>query len=188
MLRYSPGRRSLFAFMLATMTTVTACSDTLTAPAEETLEGPRVTLFRTDSASYTLLAGDGGFRGMIQARLFNNTGSDIYISNCKGATGPSLEKWIDGRWQMVWWQTTPACASSPIVVPDGATWDASIDFFAGYPGGRVSPQLNVDDVPGTYRAVWFGLAKSHSDLLPLLKQLPLEQRISNPFTLGVTPR
>ncbi len=174
--------------MLVAMTTITACSDTLTAPAEETLEGPRVTLFRTDSASYTLLAGDGGFRGMIHARLSNQTGNDIYISNCGGAAGVSLEKWIDGRWQTAWSPVSNACWSKPIVVPAGATWDASIDFFAGYPGGRVSPQLNVDDVPGTYRAVWFGLAKSHSDLLPLLKQLPLEQRISNPFTLEVTPR
>ncbi len=191
MSRDSPGRGWQYAVVVAAMTAMAAlaaCSDSPTAPPEQTLEGPRVTLFRTDSASYTLLTESYGVTGSIQARLSNSTGESIYLVNCNGDTDVSLEKWIDGRWQLAWAPDVQTCLSEPIIVPAGGTWDTTIDIFAGPRGSNTYPQFEVEESPGSYRLVWHDVLSSFQNQLPFGEPLPLGQRISNTFRLDFAPR
>ncbi len=191
MSRDSPGRGWQYAVVVAAitaMTLLTACSDTPTAPPEQTLEGPRVTLFQTDSAAYTLLSGNYGVAGTIQARLTNSTGESIYFVNCNGNAEATLEKWIDGQWRLAWAPVIQDCLSEPIIVPPGATWDTTIHIFAGPRGSNSYPQFEVEESAGSYRLVWHEVLSSFQDKLPFGEPLPLGKRISNTFTLDFAPR
>jgi hypothetical protein len=62
---------------------------------------------------------------------------------------------------------------------------ASLALAAGLPGSSYHPPFEVEEVAGTYRLVWTVFARWDPDAPGPQAQLPVEQRVSNPFTLRV---
>ncbi len=158
-----------------------------TAPESGAVSAPAV-LFQTDSAAYTLRAGEVGYQGRIGVRFTNRTEGAAYVVNCNGSTAVSLEKLVDGQWRAVWFPALAGCLDRPIIVPPRGTHDLIIDVFGGYADGNAFPRFAVADVAGVYRAVWDDVLRSYQDRLPFGDPLPLEQRLSNQFTLTVQSR
>jgi hypothetical protein len=168
-----------------------ACSAPATppaAPAAATATADGAALFRTDSLAYTLRAGATGYEATIGVTFTNRSGGTAYFVNCRGATGVSLEKLVDGQWTAVYSPVINQCLSAPITVAAGATHRTQIAVSAGLPGSNVYPQFTVADVSGEYRAVWHHVLRSYQDRLPFGDPLPLESRISNRFSLTVRSR
>lgn len=103
-------------------------------------------------------------------------------------TSVVLEKVIDGKWKGVWSPILPLCLSPPITVPgSGGTYRSSLWVFGGYPGTNTAPKFSISDIPGTYRAVWYGVLRSYEDA-PFGPPLELANRVSNRFVPSVQPR
>jgi hypothetical protein len=181
-------RRHLVTVVLG----LAACGEPSTGP-EATATTADITRdenaqFQTDSLAYTLSTNSVGYVGTIGVTFVNRTGATVYIVNCSGSTGLSLEKRVDGEWVRVWSPAIPACLSPPITVTAGGTYRTQINIFGGYPNTNTSPQFTVVDVAGEYRAVWYSVLRTYQTSLPFGEQLPLDARISNRFSIAVQPR
>lgn len=99
-----------------------------------------------------------------------------------------MEKFVDGAWIQAWSAIVPQCLSSPIVIPAGQQYQGTIQLFAGYPTNNVYPKFNTPEASGEYRLVWSGVLTSFdAGANPFGEAVPLEQRISNAFTLFTLP-
>jgi len=78
----------------------------------------------------------------------------------------------------------PSCLSPPIVIPGGQQYHHKLQLFAGYPAGNVYPRFETPGINGQYRLVWhYVLSSFDGRTYPFGEELPLEQRLSKPFTL-----
>jgi hypothetical protein len=145
--------------------------------------------FQTDSLAYTLGANSIGYVGEIGVTFINRTGATVYIVNCGGSTGLSLQKRIEGNWRGVWSPVVPLCLSPPITVTADGTYRTKIGIFGGYPNSNTFPQFAIQDIAGEYRAVWYSVLSTYqASSSSFGEQLPLDARISNRFTIAVQSR
>jgi hypothetical protein len=169
---------------------VSACDRAVLEPGGDTpapVTRDSAALFQTDSLAYVLRADATTFDGAVGVTLTNRTGATLYIMNCGGSTGVTLEKRVSGQWQGVWSPGVLACLSPPITVSSGGTYRTNIRVSGGFPQSNLYPQLATADVAGEYRLVWRSVLSSYQDPLPFGEPLPLEWRVSNRFTLTVAP-
>lgn len=155
------------------------------------MRGPEGYESSSDDASEApvgLRATDVGYEGTIRATFTNWTTPTAYFGNCLGGTGVELQKRIAGVWTPVWSPAQLACLSPPITIPRDGQFQFVIHVFGGYPGGNYRPQFTITDVAGTYRAVWTEVFTNYQIQGPSGEILPVEQRISNQFTIAVQPR
>ena len=137
----------------------------------------------TDAAAYQLDAGSSGYAATIDFVFTNPRPTPVYVVNCGGVAPPGLEKFVDGAWITAWSAVVPACLSAPIVIPGGQDYHGRLELFAGYPANNVYPKFQTAQASGEYRLVWSVLSSYDDRASSFGAQLPLEQRISNPFTL-----
>ena len=115
----------------------------------------------------------------------NRAGRTVYISACRAPHEPRLERLVNGSWQSAYVPAAAPCADSLIAVR--SRWSYPYQFqIRAYQGGA-GPEpawLGASD-EGLYRvhwqdAIWLDSART--------QQLPLEQRVSNPFhVVGTLP-
>lgn len=176
---------------LVLLLVLTACtSDVETAPLETTAPANTPVVpaapIRTDRSSYVLTNGAQGPEATIVATLRAPAGQTLYILNCNGASGLTLQRKNGEAWVYSWVIGMNACMSPPIVVPPGGEHTGRIYLHerAGAvpdpPGGRL--------VSGTYRVVWTGVLTSFDpNAGGFGPELPMEQRVSAPITIEVPP-
>ena len=139
---------------------------------------------QTDATGYQLEAGSTGYAATIAFLFTNPRQAPVYVVNCGGTAPPALEKFVDGAWVRAWSPIVPLCLSPPIVIAAGEDYHGRLQLFAGYPTSNVYPQFDTPQISGEYRLVWSGVLTSYDDrVYPFGEQLPLEQRVSDPFTL-----
>jgi hypothetical protein len=141
-------------------------------------------LFRTDSSAYTLDVGSHGYTAHIGVEFTNRTRDTVFFTNCHGGVAHRLEKNVNGTWQTAWAPILLLCLSPPIRVPPGHSRNMPIGIFAGYPANNHGPKFQLDDIPGTYRAVW-GPLHQYDRRAESGRPLPLFQRVSNTFTISL---
>jgi hypothetical protein len=188
---------AVFRIVLLLMLVTTACSRTgetravkktpppkPAAPANTPPPAPAAPI-RTDRSTYVLTNGSQGPEATIVATLRAPRDRALYILNCNGASGLTLQRKTDEGWVYSWVITMNACLSPPIVVPPGGEHTARIYVHerAGattYPKGR--PMIES----GTYRVVWTGVLTSFDAKKEGFgPELPIEQRVSAPITIEV---
>jgi len=139
---------------------------------------------QTDAAAYQLEAGSTGYAATIGFVFTNPRQAPVYVVNCGGSAPPGLEKFVDGAWIRAWSAIVPLCLSAPIVIAAGQEYHGHLQLFAGYPANNVYPKFDTPQIPGEYRLVWYGVLTSYDDrVYPFGEPVPLEQRVSDPFTL-----
>jgi hypothetical protein len=140
---------------------------------------------RTDRTSYVLTNGVRGPEATIVATLRAPANQALYILNCNGASGLTLQRPVGEGWEYAWIIAMNACMSPPIVVPPGGEHTAPI-YVHDNSGGVVGPARRLET--GTYRVVWTGVLTSFDANKPGFgPELPIEQRVSAPITITVPP-
>lgn len=148
----------------ALLVVLAACTTTVEAP------------IRTDRSAYIVGSGQFGPELKIISMLRAPADRAVHIANCSGAIAPGLQRRVNDTWVDAWIAATDACASAPIVIPPGGTHTAELLIRPGA-GAVTYPRPNSDALEsGTYRVVWHGT------------DIPLEQRVSAPFTIEAPPR
>jgi hypothetical protein len=142
---------------------------------------------RTDRSSYVLTNGPQGPEATIVSTLRAPSDRPVYITNCNGATGVTLQRKAGDEWVYAWVITMNACLSPPIVVPAGGEHTASI-YLHEHSGAVVDPPRARMIESGTYRVVWTGVLTSFDpNARGFGPELPLEQRVSAPIAIEVPP-
>ena len=118
----------------------------------------------TDRRSYTLRPGPCGPQTTIVTTFHAPEERSVSVANCNGAMSLGLQRPERDRWVDAWIAEINGCASPPIVIPAGGQHVATMT-----PISRTETGMII--MPGTYRAVWHGI------------ELPLEERVSAPFTI-----
>ena len=155
-------------------------------PSESTPALPPAPI-RTDRSSYVLTNGPRGPEATIVATLRAPAGQTLYIVNCNGASGLTLQRQTGNSWESAWLITMNACLSPPIVVPPSGEHTASL-FLHEHAGAVVYPQRARMIESGTYRVAWTGVLTAFDpNARGFGPELPLEQRVSAPITIEVPP-
>jgi hypothetical protein len=140
---------------------------------------------RTDRSSYVLANSAKGPEAMIVATLRAPADKPLYILNCNGASGLTLQRKDGEEWVYAWLVSMSACMSPPIVVPPGGEHTARL--LVHQHAGAVTHREALRS--GTYRMVWTGVLSSFdSNKEGYGPEAPLEQRVSAPFTIEVPER
>ena len=141
---------------------------------------------RTDRSSYVLRNGPQGPEATIVATLRAPAGRAVYIVNCNGASGVTLQRKVGDAWEYAWMITMNACLSPPIVVPPGGEHTSQI--YLHEHSGSVLPRRQRMIESGTYGVLWTGVLTSFdANQRGFGPELPLEQRVSAPITIEVPP-
>jgi hypothetical protein len=168
---------------------LTACAGdagTKTAETEAPAKAPVLPAapIRTDRSSYVLTNGPQGPEATIVATLRAPADRTLYILNCNGASGLTLQRRSGEAWVYSWVIGMNACMSPPIVVPPGGEHTGRI--YLHERAGAVPEPAGGRLVSGTYRVVWTGVVTSFDPNAPGNgPELPLEERVSAPFTIEV---
>jgi len=139
---------------------------------------------RTDRSAYVV---DDGVAGdaTIVTTLRAPADQPLYIMNCNGASGVSLQRRVGEEWVYAWAVAMAACLSPPIVVPPGEEHTATIELRAD--AANVVHTLNGRLESGTYRVVWSGVLTSFDpDVRGFGPELAFEKRVSAPFRIDVS--
>ena len=113
--------------------------------------------------------------GRIPYTFTNRTGSRIFLSNCLGGFGHGLEMQHAGEWNAVWDSVTCLMTSPDIVIqPD--------EVYADTVLALISPD---DLVPPPNASTQFRIVWHVGHFAGGGGPLPLEERVSNPFTLAL---
>ena len=149
---------------------------------------------QTDRASYTarrqtmhLVDGtryENYLELTIGLRYTNPTDEPIYLVTCLDVNPPVLEKKEGAEWVTAFAPIVPECLGPPVVIGRGESYEYIYRIEAFLPGSRVMPQFQTE-VPGTYRLVWTAYRTwlANSVEAGLGRELPLEQRVSNEFSI-----
>lgn len=164
-----------------------ACTRHVETPAVQTAEPAKAPAIpaapiRTDRSSYVLTNGPQGPEATIVATLRAPAGQTLYILNCNGASGLTLQRKQGNEWVYGWVVAMNACLSPPIVVPPGGEHTSRI--YLHDRAGAVPDPVGGKLTSGTYRVVWTGvLTAFDSNVRGFGPELPLEQRVSAPITI-----
>lgn len=142
------------------------------------------TSFRLDTTS---ASGHLWYRGQVPYSFTNRTGSQVYLPNCRGGLDVRLEMEAADEWVGVWPLDLVICHDPPIVIePDEVcqtTLHVACTSCSWLPPG-MSPTAST-----RYRIMWGQALSSYDeDTYPFGELIPLEERVSNPFTFEVVPR
>ena len=102
----------------------------------------------------------------------NRTGSAVFLSNCLGGFARSLEMQRAGEWVAAW-HSAQCLGKSPDIVIEPDEVYSNIVVAAGTPDELIPPP----DESTPYRIKWLAGHFSTGE------HLPLEERVSNSFTL-----
>lgn len=139
---------------------------------------------RTDRSSYVLTSGPQGPESTIVATLRAPADRTLYILNCNGASGLTMQRKRGEEWVYSWVVSMAACMSPPIVVPPGGEHTARL--YLHDRAGAVPEPVGGKLVSGTYRVVWTGVLTSFDpNKEGFGPELPMEERVSAPFTIQV---
>jgi hypothetical protein len=158
------------------------------APAPAPADTPQVPAapIRTDRSSYVLTNASQGPEATIVATLRAPADRTLYILNCNGASGLTLQRKAGEEWVYSWVIGMNACASPPIVVPPGGEHTSRL--YLHERAGAVADPVGGRLVSGTYRVAWTGVLTSFDpNAGGYGPELPLEQRVSAPITIQVPP-
>jgi hypothetical protein len=145
---------------------------------------PPAAAIRTDRTSYVLTNGPQGPEATIVATLRAPADQTLYILNCNGASGLTLQRRKGEEWVYSWIVGMNACMSAPIVLPPGGEHTGRI--FLHERGGEVPAPVGGKLESGTYRVVWTGVLNTFdANKEGWGTEAPLEQRVSAPFTIQV---
>jgi hypothetical protein len=137
----------------------------------------------TDRSLYRFVSGQFGPEITIVSTFTAPADRDVYLTNCNGAIAPGLQRQAGAIWQNAWMSAMNACHSEPIRVRAGSRHSATLLIRPG--AGAVVGGSHDDQLPpGTYRVVWYGVFTSSKPAPPHAEELPLEQRVSAPFTIA----
>ena len=84
-----------------------------------------VPLIQTEETTYTLVPEGNGLATEIAYTFENRTGGDVYLVNCNGQFGLSLERLENGTWAPMWSPVLQECLSPPIVIEKGGVFPIS---------------------------------------------------------------
>jgi hypothetical protein len=156
------------------------------APAPVNTPAAPAAAIRTDRSSYVVTNGPQGPEATIVATLRAPADRTLYILNCNGASGLTLQRKSGEAWVYSWMIGMAACASPPIVVPPGGEHTGRI--YLHDRAGAVPEPVGGRRVSGTYRVMWTGVLTSFDpNAGGYGPELPLEQRVSAPITIQVPP-
>jgi hypothetical protein len=181
-------RQALPALILAF---AVACADPgVRVPADSSADLASSTGLQTSDTVYTL-ARDGIMeRTAIAFRYRNARPTPLFHPTCRPSGGEptvaiSIEKLVGGEWRHAWSQPLPACLSEPIVIASGDTYADTLHVIL-HPQDSVINTWLVPAAPlgGQYRLVWHQLLTSYApNDYPFGEELPLDERVSQPFQL-----
>ncbi|MCY3808916.1 MAG: Ig-like domain-containing protein [Gemmatimonadetes bacterium] len=172
-------------------TTVTATSGSAKGMATVTVEEPAIV---TDGDSFELTKEEWGghtwYTTAIPYSFTNRTGSKVYLPNCRGGFEIKLEVEAAGDWIYYWSPILLNCLSPPIVIEPDEVYQGFVDVLGCTSGGSCAPRLTLPRTDSTaHRIVWTDALSSYDeDGPPWGDLIPLEERVSNHFTLVVVSR
>ena len=169
-----------------------AAAMVLSAPGcESTIPDVEVTALVTDGTSFRL--GKENWRGHvwygteIPYSFTNRTGSKVYLVNCEGRFDLGLEVQESGEWVLAWSSVSGLCLDAPIVIEPGEVWETTLEVIGCTSGGSCAPRLDTTRITSApVRIVWGTGLSSYDSAYPFGELIPLEERVSNSFTLRVT--
>jgi len=145
----------------------------------------------TDGTSFRLerevAAGHVWYSTRIPYSFTNRTGSKVYLPNCRDGFDLSLQMKEAGEWDHIWSPILLDCLSPPIVIEPGEEYE-TILTVSGCLSGNCAPRLVLPPDPSTPVRILWGRALSSYDPdgPPWGELIPLEERVSNRFTLQVS--
>ena len=160
------------------------CESTTPPEVEDTALVTDGTSFRLDTAT---VRGNLWYRGEIPYSFTNRTGSSVYVrTDCLGSIDRGLDMHEDGEWKPIMGQVLVLCEGAPIVIEPDEVYRTTLKV-AACKVGSCAPKIRLSPNASTpYRIVWYQALFSYDyDANPRGELIPLEERISNRFTLQV---
>jgi len=93
----------------------------------------------------------------------------------------------DGEWDQIWSPVVRLCLDAPIVIESTEVWETTLNV-SGCVVGNCAPRIRLPPSASTpIRIVWTDALSSYDPdgPLPFGELIPLEERVSNSFTLQV---
>ena len=143
----------------------------------------------TDGTSFRIEKEGGGrhswYGGRIPYSFTNRTGSKVYLPNCRGGFDVRLEMETAGEWVHIWSPVLLLCLSQPMVIEPDEVYETTLRVAGCLDG--CGPRLVLPPSSSTpIRIQWGGALSSYDeDAYPFGEPIPLEERVSNRFTLKV---
>ena len=161
------------------------CESTIPAVVEDTALVTDGTSFRLDKENWR---GHVWYRTEIPYSFTNRTGSKVYLLNCRGDFDIRVQVEEAGYWTHFWSPVLRACLSPPIVIEPGEVYETTVDVVGCTSGGSCGPRLTLPPTASTrYRILWGDARSTYDhDGPPWGEVIPLEERVSNSFTLQVS--
>ena len=144
------------------------------------LSSPKNPSFRTDAQKYTLTTTSEGYAGAISYVFTNPNPSTVTIPTCLGGMYLSLQKGVNGSWVPSYAPGVLKCGGPNIVIAEGAQHHDTLEIYDCSFRSNCGPKFAVSPIPGQYRIVWSEVLDINGALLPV------EQRISNTFTISTS--
>ncbi|MDE2764607.1 MAG: hypothetical protein OXQ94_07525 [Gemmatimonadota bacterium] len=183
-----PGRNGVVPRTLLCAAAIAAstigCESTIPAVVEDTA-------LVTDGTGFRIEREGGGrhiwYGGEIPYSFTNRTGSKVYLPNCRGGFDVTLEMEKDGEWVHIFSPILLDCLSPPIVIEPDEVYETTLRVV-GCLEGNCGPRLVLPPSSSTpVRIVWGDALSSYDeDANPFGELIPLEERVSNRFTLQVS--
>lgn len=159
----------------------------------ESMSPPEVedTALVTDGTSFRLttgsLRGNLWYRGKIPYSFTNRTGAKVYLTqDCLGNLKVGMQMLEDSEWESMLGVVLVLCEGAPIVIEPDEVYETVLDVAACMVG-NCSPKIRLSPNTATpYRIIWFEALSSYDpNQRPRGELIPLEERVSNRFTLQV---
>jgi len=141
----------------------------------------------TDGSSFRIGREGGGghiWYGKFPYSFTNRTGSNVYLPNCRGGFDVRLEMEKAGEWVHIWSPTLLLCLSPPIVIEPDEVYETTLRVVGCLEGNCGPRRRPISFTP--VRILWGDALSSYDDgAYPFGELIPLEERVSNRFTLKV---
>ncbi len=136
----------------------------------------------TDADSYTLAPPSGPATLSIVATYTNDTDQVVFIEPCGGGAPFSLQKQVDGQWQLAYSPICPMILVPPLEIAAGESYTDTLEIREPREA-NVAPSFSVAPIAGTYRLVYsiYGTWTGDTPGAGLGEQLSEERRVSNEF-------
>jgi hypothetical protein len=140
---------------------------------------------RTDSAVYTVRAGPQVYAVDIGVIFTNPLNRPVAVPACHNHYRPLLQKRVDGEWITAYAPVELMCITAPHVIGPHETYRFIFAVRPGMPDSNTWPRFETQEIPGTYRLLWFvGMHAPNTDT-GVGQPLAEEHRTSNTFELRI---
>lgn len=146
---------------------------------------PPVNAMRTARTDYSLHETMHGYESTIAYAFTNDFIDTVYVVNCNGDVSPALQRRTpSGEWEDWWIPPTLACLSPPLRIARGSSYSDSLRVVITPHDSAYFQHLRSSAMPDTFRLIWHQALVSYEDTHSSFgDQLPIEQRVSNPFVM-----